>query len=99
MLLIAEIEEHWDLPASGSSRTGPLVRHFITGLALSWTQKTGRRPGKGRTGPFARLVAHAWRFVGFKAFVDDDQLESWIGGRIEEVLQDEYQFWDDQNSA
>lgn len=85
--LIDAFELQRDVPEAEASNRASLSSHFIKALAAGWTRRSGKPPGRGRRGPFVRLVTEAWRLLGFGSPVPDDELEDWFGGRVEQTLQ------------
>jgi hypothetical protein len=70
-------------PILAPPRADPLTRRFIECLGAIWFVEMGKPPGASRQGPFVRLLTGSWRHLGFKAPVDDDNLEAWLGRHAE----------------
>jgi hypothetical protein len=87
---ITFFRQNWAPRERSPPRSEPLANAFIDALAWAWTQRTRRKPGKGRTGPFVRFVVACWRSIGFRAPARDDELDDWIGVRVEQTLQDPF---------
>jgi hypothetical protein len=50
---------------SRAERGDQLARYFIEVMASTYKNGRGKRPPRGRSGPFVNLVAAAWRDLGF----------------------------------
>jgi hypothetical protein len=85
-LVVESFRRNRRSPSPPAPRSDPLLNYFIEALAHAWSVGTGSRPGVSRQGPFVRFVTTGWRPLGFETPVKDDELEDWIGARVEYVM-------------
>jgi hypothetical protein len=69
------------------SNSDPLARYFIDAMAKAYIKRLGRRPGSGRKGPFVDLVTAAWIDLGFPQPESSDDLQEWLGTKVERRVQ------------
>jgi hypothetical protein len=62
----------------------PLRREFILSAARAWRTTTGRAPGSGKTGPFARFCTVAWEVCELE--LPEGDLYSSMGASISRYL-------------
>jgi hypothetical protein len=65
-------------------RSKPRLKTYVEMMAQYYEVRTGSRPPRSRTGPFARLAAAAWQDVGFSIPEGKDPV-SYVGQAIERL--------------
>jgi hypothetical protein len=72
-----------DMAPPPPSRSDPLARYFVEAMAEAHVARLSRPPPRSRIGPFVRLLAAAWRDLGFPQPPRDTPPEDWLGQKVE----------------
>jgi hypothetical protein len=79
----AELQKRAHIAQSPASHSDPLARHFIAAMGVAYLARIKKKPPRGRSGPFIRLLAAAWRDLGLPTPSPDTDLEDWLGKKVD----------------